>query len=223
MADHMHGLYPYHLYHHGHHGHHEGLEELILSNAMHSGHSSLQSDIHTASVNGLNATAEAARDTVDAVRDAISATNNIGNLNLSSTERNGGESRATTERAAGVIRDQIAQSANQAARDHGTLMGELCDVRKEMSDGFGTTQLEMVKGHGKLELEMCKQHADLAAKLAECCCEVKELVRAENSATRELMQSQELDNANRRASEAQNELNLLKIQAGVLGGLGRAA
>lgn len=207
MTDHM----PLHHYHHPHHygtGHHEGLEELILSNAMHSGHSQIQGDIHNASINGLNATA-------DAARDGVAATNNVGNLNLQSSERNGGETRSAVFQAAGAVKDQAAANANQAARDFANQNRELCEIRSELAQEFGDTRLEMCKQHADLARQADTLAAETRRQLAECCCEMKELVRAENSATRQLLQSNELDAANRRADQAQNELNLLKLQASV--------
>lgn len=212
MSDHSAYLYPLayaglyggrHGDHGGHNGHHDGLEELIQSN-----------NIHTASVNNMKETSDAARDTADAVRDAIDAVNQIGNLNLQSSERNGGETRSTVFQAAGAVKDQAAANANQAARDFANQNRELCEIRSELAQEFGNTRLEAAKQHAEIQLEMCKQHADLAAKMAECCCETKELVRAENAATRQLLQSNMLDDANRRTATAERDLLLAKIQAG---------
>lgn len=197
-------------------------DTLILSNQIAGGHQHIGDKIHTASINGIKETADAARDTVDAVRDSINATNQIGNLNLQSSERNGGETRTSVHQSAGVIRDQLAANANQTARDFANQNREICEVRSEMAQGFGATQLELTKQHGQIQLEMCKQHAELARQidaraaeaakaLAECCCETKELVRAENAATRQLLQSQALDDCRRREAALQNDLNLLKF------------
>lgn len=201
--------HPMHHYHHtpgygGNYGYGadrgNSLDSLILSNHVGSGHQAISDQIHTASVNGIKETSEAARDTVDAVRDSIEATNQLGNINLQATERNGGEVRTVVERAAGVIRDQLGAHANQSARDQARTMEELCQVRTEMS-----------QQHGAVVLKLTEQHCDLAAKLAECCCELKQ----ENAQTRELIRAQALDECRRRESDLQNEVNLLKITASV--------
>lgn len=182
---------------------HDHLADLITSNALHAGHADIQSNV-----------ADAARDVVDAVRDGIDATNQIGNLNLQAAERNGGETRSAVFQAAGSIKDQAASNANQQARDFANQNREICEIRSELAQEFGNTRLEAAKQHAEIQLEMCKQHADLAAKQAECCCEIKELVRSENAATRQLMQSNLIDDANRRTANAERELLLAKIQSG---------
>lgn len=197
--------------HHGHHGHDDALADLIQSNHISDGHRALGGQI-----------ADAARDTVDAIRDGIDATNQIGNLNLQSSERNGGETRSAVFQAAGTVKDQAAANANQAARDFANQNREICEIRSELAQEFGTTRLEAAKQHAEIQLEMCKQHADLAAKMAECCCETKELVRSENAATRQLMQSNLVDDANRRTASAERELLLAQIQAGQRNGPGNS-
>ena len=198
------------------------LDTLILANQMSAGHQHLGDKIHTASVNGIQETSSAARDTVDAVRDSVNATNQIGNINLQATERNGGENRSAIERSAGETRSAVSSTANQNARDFAGVHQALCQSRQEMAAGFGAVQLEASKQHCDIKLEMCKQHAELARQidaraaeaakaLAECCCETKELVRAENAATRQLLQTQALDDCRRREATLQGDLNLLKF------------
>lgn len=188
-----------------------GLAELILSNQVANGHQDINNQVHSASVAGLKETSDSARDTVDAVRDAITATNQIGNINLQSTERNGGETRSSVERTSGETRDTINSVANQAARDAMRNIEELCNVRKEVSDHFAQTNLEMAKQHCDIKLEAAKQHAELARQLAECCCElkngqveIKNEIVAQACATREADLKRELDNQ-------RQELLLLKM------------
>lgn len=203
------------------------LDTLILSNQVASGHQQIGDKIHTASVNGVKETADAARDTVDAIRDSINATNQIGNINLQSSERNGGETRSSVERTAGETRDTINFAANQIARDFAGVSRDICTSRQEVSEGFAHTNLEACKSHAEIKLEMCKQHAELARQadanaaamakqLAECCCELKQ----EHASTRQLLQSQALDECRRREADLQNEVNLLKI-LGASGGPGK--
>ena len=218
---------PYGYGHQGYAGNAYGtdLDTLILANQIASGHQQIGDKIHTASINGIKETSDAARDTVDAIRDSVDATNQIGNINLQATERNGGETRSSVERTAGETRDTINFSANQSARDFAGISRDLCNTRKEMSDGFALTNLEACKAHADIKLEMCKQHGELARQidaraaeaakaLAECCCDLKQ----EHSATRQLLQSQTLDECRRRESDLTNQVNLLKILAGQSGG-----
>jgi hypothetical protein len=209
---------PAEYMHHNHNHHNYGNrgyagEHLTLAAEIAAGHSNLTNQIHLASINGIRETSQSARDTVDAIRDSVAATNQIGNINLQSTERNGGETRQEIERASGDIRDRLGEFANQAGRDHAGVLNSLCDVRYNMAQGFGATQLEMSKQHCDIKLEMAKQHAVLAAQMAECCCELK----VEHATTRALISSQALDECRRRESDLQNEVNLLKITASMSG------
>lgn len=191
---------------------------LDLANQIAGGNDSLGDKIHNSSINNLKETSDAARDTADAVRDAITATNQIGNINLQSTERNGGETRAAVERGTGATIHAIDSAANQIQRDFAGISRDICTTRQEMSEGFGKTNLELAKQHGEIKLEMCKQHGDIqrqvdaraaeaAKQLAECCCKLE----AENAQTRQLLQSQTLDEARRREGDLQNQVNLLKF------------
>lgn len=228
------------------HGYGVGIDDLLLSNQISNGNQGVSDRVSSASADNIRETAEVGRDVADAVRDAIGATNQIGNLNLQSSERNGGEVRAAVERvggavgaavernggdirhdvssSAGVIRDVIGFNANQASRDASRVISEICDVRKEMSEGFGDTKLEMCKQHADIQLEASRNHAaiqleaaknaaDIKLELCKCCADQKE----EHGVTRALIASQALDNAQSRIGELQNEVNLQRILAGQKG------
>jgi hypothetical protein len=205
------------------------LDTLILSNQMASGHQQIGDKVHTASIAGIKETSQSARDVVDAVRDSIDASNQIGNLNLQSTERNGGEVRSSVERTAGQTMQGINAASNQIARDFAGVHRDICQTRQELatgfgnsdlrtSEGFGHTNLEMSKQHCEIKLEMCKQHAELArqiearaAEAAEALCKCCHELQAEHATTRQLIQTQALDDCRRREATLQNDLNLLKF------------
>lgn len=72
-------------------------------------------------------------------------------------------------------------------------------------------QLEAQKNAAAAQLEAQKNAASIAAQLAECCCELKELIRCEGQKTRELINEQEVDRLRERASKAENQLALLQL------------
>lgn len=198
-----------------------GFEHLVLSNQMSAGHAHLNDNVHVSSVNGIRETSQAARDTVDAVRDSIDASNQIGNINLQSTERNGGETRSSVERTAGQTRDSVNFVANQTARDFAGISRDICDGRREVSEGFGNTNLEMAKQHCDIKLELTKQHSDLARQadvnaaaaakaLADCCCELKQ----GQAETRALILSTDSKRVEQENANLRQELLLAKINGG---------
>lgn len=190
----MENAYPTHLHHHDH------LEELILSNQIGGGFRDTLSSIHTSTEN-----VTAAIDRVGLA--AVTETARTGSTNLGATERNGGEIRASVERNAGEITAHMDR--NQIA-----LLGEICDVRKEASDNKADIMLDACKNTHALTLQAAQNAADASRQLAECCCEMKELVRSENTATRELMAANEQTRLRDALSAANQSLLLLRVGGG---------
>lgn len=190
----MENAYPTHLHHHDH------LEDLILSNQIGGGFRDTLSSIHT---NTANVTAAVDR----AGLAAVTETARNGAANLAAVERNGGETRTSVERNAGEInahmdRVQIA------------LLGELCDIRKEASDNKADIMLDACKNTHALTLQAAQNAADASRQLAECCCEMKELVRAENTATREQIAANEQTRLRDALNAANQSLLLLRVGNG---------
>lgn len=74
------------------------------------------------------------------------------------------------------------------------------------------TALAIEKTAAASALEGHKNTATLAAQLAECCCEIKELVRAEACTTRELINSVEAGRIRDQLADAKQELLIAKLE-----------
>lgn len=79
-----------------------------------------------------------------------------------------------------------------------------CDNQRELLLQFKDAQLQAER--------IAAQHA---RELAECCCEMKELVKEEAHTTRALINQQEVDRLRERASKAEQQLALLNLQIGL--------
>lgn len=90
----------------------------------------------------------------------------------------------------------------------------LCDLKEVVKDNFKETQVQQLLQFKEQALiserTACKQEllserlaAQAAAQLAECCCELKELVKDEAAETRELINAQEVDRLRERARKAE--------------------
>lgn len=188
------------------------LDELIQSNNIHNNATSILNAIHTstASIIAANQAASLAD---------IEATNRNGSTTLGSIERNGGEGRLVTERTAGETRLNIYQTSaetRELVRDVSfNILNAVRDTKDEVFREGNKTREELLKGFAQVNLEACKNADAIRAAIAECCCEQKELTRAEANATRELILSQNTANLNSQLVDAKNANLLLNIKAKV--------
>lgn len=79
------------------------------------------------------------------------------------------------------------------------------------------TNLAIEKSAAAATLLATQNHAEALRQAAECCCELKELIRAENGQTRELIRDSETQRLRDALAASQNEVNLFKINASVGG------
>lgn len=212
-------------YHHSSIGYgygHQGygcIPELILSNQVGGGFQDTMNTIHTSAAHtvsavehtGLAGIQETARQGSTVMHEVAQGAS----LNLASTERNGGETRLAIERNSGESRAMIDRLAIAAARD-------IADIRREACENKSEIVLEGCKNTNALTLQAAENKAVLMAQIAECCCELKELTRAEAGATRDLIREGENNRLRDRLADLQNENNLLKLEVNV-GGVRRAA
>lgn len=75
-------------------------------------------------------------------------------------------------------------------------------------------QLQASQNFAALQLQASQNAAALAKDMAECCCEIKELIRAEGAATREQARSIEAARHAVELVDAKNEILALKLAAG---------
>lgn len=132
---------------------------------------------------------------------------------MAAVERNGGETRTSVERNAGEINAHMDRIQIALLRETG-------DIRKEASDHKGEVMLDAAKNMHALTLQAAQNTADASRQLAECCCEMKELVRAENTATREVIASNEQSRLRDALNAANQRLLLLRARDGDSDNLG---
>lgn len=110
----------------------------------------------------------------------------------SAIERTSAEGRL---QSAMMSRDILLSQANLAVE----LRGDIKDVNVSVLKESCKTREKTAEQYSSLQLQICKDHAKLAAKIAECCCEQKQL-HAETKALVLAMDAKrtETDNANLR-------------------------
>lgn len=190
---------------------HMGIEHLMISNNIADSTRDAINATNRIGVAGIKETSDSGRDNIretsrvgqDLSHDIFSmghANSQFHSDARSAIERTAGENRLQSSL---VSRDILLSQANLAVelrgdiKDNGTLiLQESCRTREKSSDH-----------HAAIQLQMCKDHAALAAQIAECCCEQKQL----HAETRALILSTdtkrvESDNANLR-----QELMLAKL------------
>lgn len=111
-------------------------------------------------------------------------------------ERNGRSAELATEKTAAAISLQAQIVANN-------------------------TQNLLISGFKDARYDAATHHADLAAKLAECCCELRTKITADGEATRALVAGIDRERATRDAVAAAAEIALLKAQLLASAGPGR--
>lgn len=85
--------------------------------------------------------------------------------------------------------------------------GELATERSAAEN-----RMFILQGQKEAALAAATNTAAILAAQAECCCEIKELVRADGQATRDLINSVNMQNLRDQLSAQTNEVNLLKLK-----------
>lgn len=83
------------------------------------------------------------------------------------------------------------------------------DIRREIVEQAGQNRVEVINRVNSVNQNIC----DLSKELAECCCEIKTEVLKENSATRELINSRALSEAERALDKADRDSNTNALTA----------
>lgn len=217
----MEHAYPVHSFNHYNYPRHDrdGVEELILSNQIGGGFRDTLSTIHDSSINVMQSVEHNGLA-------GIQETARQGSTNLGATERNGGEVRATVERSAGDVGMRVERNGGETRahldRFQISLIGEICDVRKEASDNKAEIMLDACKNthsltlqaaenFAKMQLQAAENAARASRELAECCCEMKALVLSEHCTTRELISNTEQNRLRDDLAAKNQQLLLLQI------------
>lgn len=132
----------------------------------------------------------------DALRDTVKDIAAVG----VSVEKNGAANQLATEKtaAAGVLATEKNASANQLAN------------RLD----FANTQNLLISGFKDGRYDAAVNTAALQAALAECCCEVKELIREDGGKTRDLVAANEAARIRDDLAAAREENLFLRLSAG---------
>lgn len=99
------------------------------------------------------------------------------------------------------MRDLLVSQKNDAKE----LLLKIFDSEKDILLQFKDTQLQAVQNK-----------CELAAKIAECCCEQKELIRAQNELTRDLVSKIEVERIRDQFRDSKEELIALRMRASLL-------
>ena len=128
----------------------------------------------------------------DGTRDAVKATADLG----------------------GRLASDIGAAREAAALQAKNISEQLGDVRSDIRGDIKDTLIQLANNHGQLLMQHCDtralvaaSEARLQAKLAECCCELRDLIRVDGSETRALI------NANRMADLQAENTALRAVQS----------
>lgn len=161
-------------------------------NAVSNAENAINKGVYDASVAGIKQTTDAAVSTTKAITDYNLLNLDASNRNATTITKAVTDANLASGLGFGEIRNQASVNASAAAIAHKdieiSIYRDGCSTREKSAEQFAA-----------LQLQSCKEHADLAAKLAECCCELKE----QNAETRALILSTDVkriesDNANLR-------------------------
>lgn len=222
----MEHAYPVHSFNHYNYPRRDGVEELILSNQIGGGFRDTLSTIHDSSVNVMQSVEHNGLA-------GIQETARQGSTNLGATERNGGEVRSSIERTAGDTRSSVERNGGETRssveRNGGetrahldrfqiSLIGEICDVRKEAVEHKYQLSLQMMENFGKAQLQASENAARASRELAECCCKLEGAIAAGDAATQALIRDTEQGRLRDALADSKQAMLLLQ-----LGGPGNSA
>lgn len=160
----------------------------------------------------------------------------VGAEGIRTTERVGGDGRFTTERvgAAGMLLTEKMGAKNEVA----TLKAEAAVLQAQTAQFMNTQNLlisgfkdgrydaatltasilqNQVAGFKDGRYDAAQNAAMLQKQISDCCCELKEAISSEGNETRALMNAIDARRADRELVDSKNEVNLLKLQIGILG------
>lgn len=148
---------------------------------------------------------EVRADLCKAAGDTHVAIEKIGAANALATEKIGASNLLATEKigAASILAAEKIGAASLLAVERTASENRVTVERTANANHLATVEAEH-----RTALTL----ADMRAEAAKCCCEIKELVRAENGATRELVNRLDSDNAKVALQNATAELLALKYR-----------
>jgi hypothetical protein len=139
-------------------------------------------------------------------------------------DRNGASNALATEKtgAAGILATNVASAGLGVAVERNAAATNLAIEKTAAATNLAIEKtaaadlLEATKNAAAAALASAVTTAQIMAAQAECCCEMKELVKEEAGRTRDLVNATNLADSHRREADLQNQLNMLRFQTGVL-------
>ena len=180
-------VYGYHDDHHGRRDHHDDDEARRVRDSWMTDGNDASRILQQTHWDG-----ETTRDIIKELSGGFSAA-------LLQTEKNNQEVERAVTASAQETRNLLLNGFNQG--------------RTDLFQGFAAAATERVKFAGEAALTACVNTAAIQAAIAACCCEQKELTRAEANATRDLVNSVQKDNIQSQLTAALNQINLLKLES----------
>lgn len=155
------------------------------------------------SMNNINSVASKVCDTRDAVRSE-------GRL----TEKSFCDTRDTIYRSSNDINNNINRvNDNMFIKFQDTAL-KLCEIERQASDNTAKLRLENCKNTADIQLEAQKNKSELCEQLARCCCEIKALVKDENTETRALFRDSDINRLRDDLAKERQQNLLMQIQSG---------
>lgn len=201
-------------HHHPHHPWHDpaidALGRQILANQVHA----VDSTVERLGLAGIQATDRAGLDN-------INATDRMGLSNIQATDLNGRENQVETVRSYGHIAKQVEETTGEvkevvntnAFRIENLMVREVNLLNVQAERNVAATNLAIEKIAAASQLTAFQNTAQILAAQAECCCEIKELIRADGEKTRDLANQIQKENQAMLLVDAKNEILALKLRA----------
>lgn len=169
-------------------------------------------EVADASRVGIKETSDAARDVNAGVNREGHETRNVSRAHREADERFHLATREAAERGFLETRLGVERTSGEIRRDNLT---SFSDLDKFLCGKFEMQMRDTLIGFKDTQLFAAQNQAKLSAELAECCCEVKELVRAEAGATRELIKDNETQRLRDALASANQELLTIRLSSSV--------
>lgn len=101
------------------------------------------------------------------------------------------------------------------AKDFSDLRMAISNTREILSREINDNRVEAIRVAGDNRVELTKSLSDIAKENAKCCCETQKLIIAENSKTRELMQTDAIRTAERELDACRSKNNSNEIAGAI--------
>jgi len=148
---------------------------------------------------------------VEHQRDILSAVWKQGKKNQKTSAKYGVKGQKTTVKQSGKTRERIREESYKNLCGQKELLLEGRDTREKLLEKMCDSDRRAAKYKSEILLDACKNKGELQQQIADCCCELKQLIVNDGDATRELIQSSTIDSLRSQISL----LNIELLNAGI--------